>query len=494
MKNILVSWLDYRYDFDANSPCVPSYSGMTWGLHRYFIPQYNCYRHYLLSLKASLRDDPQMEAMLQKISHDFPTHRITPVFMDIADPIDLAQIKGEVEPFLLSIREEGLVHIFYNAGYQMMQLAWVLCCMTSCRHFTRLFHMRKPEFTQSGCPEILEIDLTKEQSTQAYGLLKNSSVESRSKDTCITSTMRLAYQRAEQIASLPNFPALIMGPSGSGKEQIARYIHQCSGAKGRFIAVNCAALPDELLQAELFGYKKGAFTGATEDRSGYFEAAAEGTLFLDEIGDASAMLQQSLLRVLQDGLITPLGDRRPRKVSLRIVAATHRPLLEMVAQGRFRDDLYYRLNPAIIRLCAWADLPEQDRRELFYFFWQQQAQRLNHGRTIRITSQAQEFIIRCHFPGNIRQLQNLIASLYVFYRHEPCVTLEMVLSEIDGKESEKVLPFSGWSLESIECQHIQRALQHFKGNLSQTARALGISLNTLKAKMKKFALQKEMYS
>ncbi|MCS7019169.1 MAG: sigma-54 dependent transcriptional regulator [Cytophagales bacterium] len=489
MKNVLVSWLDYRFDFEQDRPHVPAINGMTWRLHRYYVPQYECERHYLLSIKASQPEDTQMTAMLHRLSKDFPSHRITPVFMNITDPIDLARIKGEVEPFLLSLREDGQVrvNIFYNAGYQMMQLAWTLCCLTSCSGFTRLFHMRKPEFTESGKPEILEIDLTKQQSTQAYGLLINSKSESRSTNTCITASMEAAYRRAEQVASLPNFPALITGPSGSGKEQIARYIHQLSG-RGQFIAINCAAMPDELLRAELFGYKKGAFTGAVESRIGYFEAANGGTLFLDEIGDASLLLQQSLLRVLQDGVIIPLGDTRPRKVNVRIVAATHRNLLQMIAQGTFRDDLYYRLNPAPIKLPAWADLPESERQQLFNFLWQQQARKLNHGRPAQISTEAVDFIVRCNFPGNIRQLQNLLAGLYVFYRHEPRITLNMVLHEIESSELSITTSPTGWSIEEVERAHIQKALRHFRNNLSHTAKALGISLNTLKAKMRKFYL------
>lgn len=488
MKNVLVSWLDYRFDFEKDHPHVPAINGMTWRLHRYYIPEHDCDRHYLLSMKASQPEDTQMTAMLQRLGRDFPAHRITPVYMNIPDPIDLARIKGEVESFLLHLRDDSRVNIFYNAGYQMMQLAWVLCCLTSCRDFTRLFHMRKPEFTESGRPEMLEIDLTKQQSTQAYGLLMHTRGDSRSADTCITPAMRSAYHRAEQVASLPNFPALITGASGSGKEQLARHIHHISG-KGRFLAVNCAAMPDELLRAELFGYKKGAFTGAVESRAGYFEVADGGTLFLDEIGDASLLLQQSLLRVLQDGLITPLGDTRPRKVNVRIIAATHRNLPQMIAQGRFRDDLYYRLNPAPIRLPAWADLPEDDRWQLFNFLWEQQARKLNHGRKMTISAEATDFIIRCNFPGNIRQLQNLIAGLYVFYRHEPRVTVEMVLHEIDNSESDVNIHHPvGWHMEEVEKAHIQRALQHFRHNLTHTAKALGISLNTLKAKMKKLHL------
>ncbi|WP_448518679.1 sigma 54-interacting transcriptional regulator [Rhodoflexus sp.] len=487
MENVLVSWLDYRFDFENERPHIPAVSGMTWRLHRYYMPAHDCDRHYLLSTKASPREDPQMGTILQKLSKDFPAHRITPVYMNIPDPIDLARIKGEVEPFLLSLRDNSKVNIFYNSGYQMMQLAWVLCCMTSCRDFTRLFHMRKPEFTESGIPEILEIDLTKEQSTQAYGLLVHTRGDSRSAETIITDAMQAAYRRARQVASLPNFPTLITGPSGSGKEQVARYIHSISG-RGRFIAINCAAMPDELLRAELFGYKKGAFTGAAENRAGYFEVANGGTLFLDEIGDASLLLQQSLLRVLQDGLVTPLGDTRPKKVNVRIIAATHRHLPQMIAQNRFRDDLYYRLNPAPIRLPAWADLPEKDRRQLFDFLWQQQANKLNHRIVAAISPEAVDFIIRCNFPGNIRQLQNLIAGLYVFYRHEPRITIDMVLNEIDFDETEIKVQSTGWDMDSMEREHIKRALQHFRHNLSHTAKALGISLNTLKSKMKKLHL------
>lgn len=213
-----------------------------------------------------------------------------------------------------------------------------------------------------------------------------------------------------RVAESP-YPVLITGESGSGKELVARAVHRLSPrATRRFGAVNCAALTDDLVEAELFGYTKGAFTGAITERAGLFEAADRGTLFLDEVGELSQRAQAKLLRVLQEGEIRRVGENQPRKVDVRVVAATNRPLDDAVVAGQFREDLLYRLD--VLRMVV---PPLRDRGDdvvlLAEHFWSR-AQSLTGSRAAPAKSTLTA-LARYHWPGNVRQLENVVASLVV---------------------------------------------------------------------------------
>jgi two-component system response regulator HydG len=277
---------------------------------------------------------------------------------------------------------------------------------------------------------------------------------------------------------------LITGESGVGKEVLARQIHKMSGrAEGPFVAVNCGALPETLLEGELFGYRAGAFTGATRDRVGIFEEAQKGTILLDEIGDTSPSTQLKLLRVLQEREIVRLGENKPRKIDVRLIAATHRAIPQMVKEGTFREDLFYRLAVVEIRIP-----PLRERREdilpLARHFIQKMARKLKLS-PLRLDATCLNYLQNYSWPGNIRELENAIERAAVFSLdglivpeylppaivHDPAVR---------ARASDSPLR----SLQDMENEHIRAVLELSGNNRARAASILGISAATLWRKLK----------
>lgn len=290
-------------------------------------------------------------------------------------------------------------------------------------------------------------------------------------------------------ATLSASTVLIRGESGTGKELVSRAIHENSDRKGKkFVAVNCGALTETLLESELFGYVKGAFTGAQADKKGLFEEANGGTLFLDEIGDITPALQVKLLRVLQEGEIKPVGSNQPVKVNVRIIAATHRDLAAFVAQGKFREDLYYRLKVIEIEIPPLRERKE-DIPELSQLFLKKYASRT--GKAIHaISPDGMKALLGYHWPGNVRELEHQI---------ERAVTMTgaSVLSQDDfelaRKEPAEAAPEAGTgaeqkSLEEIEKIHILRVLKEVDYNKSKASEILGIDRATLYRKAQRYGI------
>jgi len=281
---------------------------------------------------------------------------------------------------------------------------------------------------------------------------------------------------------------LLEGPSGTGKELFARAIHNVSGQTGEFIAINCAALPDTLLESELFGYKKGAFSDAQKDKPGRFARAENGTIFLDEIGDISSALQVKLLRVIQEREFEPLGATEAERVTARIIAATNRNLSERVARGAFREDLFYRLN--VVRLV----LPAlSDRREDIPLLVERFIQKFNalKAKEIKgISDNALGILMQYDFPGNIRELENIIEFAFVLCHEdvirEKHLTKEIKDSSLKHQTREKRPPSS--ILKTAERDALIEALTRFNGNRGQTAAYLNINKSTLWRKMKKYGI------
>ena len=293
-------------------------------------------------------------------------------------------------------------------------------------------------------------------------------------------TMDIVMQAAPSEATV-----LLLGESGTGKELLARALHDNSArAKGPFVAVNCAAIPESILEAELFGYEKGAFTGASTARDGRFEAAHGGTLFLDEIGEISRHVQVKLLRVLQEGEIERLGGSgKPRRIDVRIVAATNVNLAEEVKGGRFREDLYYRLNVIPVSVP-----PLRDRRDditlLAQHFVQVYAEK--NGKAITgLSPVALERLAEYGWPGNVRELENAIERAVVLTRASHTVIDEDALPReirdaTPGTASATSLTFPiGMPLAEIEMRVIHETLRHTRGDKRLTAKLLGIATRTI---------------
>ncbi len=283
---------------------------------------------------------------------------------------------------------------------------------------------------------------------------------------------------------------LVTGESGTGKEVVAHQIHLSSGRReGRFVALNCAAIPENVIESELFGYQRGAFTGADRAKPGLFETADRGTLFLDEINNASPAFQAKLLRVLQDGTFYRMGDTEPRRADVRLIAATNKPLPALVEGGAFRMDLYYRLRIVEIVLP-----PLRERRSdiplLANYFLGRHTARL--GKPVKgITTRALGALVRHEWPGNARELENAIQSMIIL--------TETDMLDVDvlppgfakegtgpGRAVEMIEP---QSLEEIEAYFIAKTLRETKGNRATAAEILGIDKSTLWRKIKRYGLE-----
>jgi len=282
---------------------------------------------------------------------------------------------------------------------------------------------------------------------------------------------------------------LIRGESGTGKEMIAKALHQASNrAGGRFVAINCGALPETLLESEIFGHVKGAFTGAGASKKGLFEEAHAGTLFLDEIGEMAPGLQVTLLRALQSGEVRPVGSTQVVTVDARVVAATNRDLEPMIRQGLFREDLFYRLNVIPIVLP-----PLRERREDIPLLAEHSLARFaqRQGRVLRLTAGATERLLRYAWPGNVRELENAMERLAILARHEtiepgdlpPHIGAGLALGPAPGLTAEQ-------TLAEAERAHIIQILERHGWNHSRAAEALGIGRTTLWRKLKDYGIEK----
>ncbi len=274
---------------------------------------------------------------------------------------------------------------------------------------------------------------------------------------------------------------LITGESGTGKELIARAIHYSGMRKDKpFMAVNCSAIPEQLLESELFGYKKGAFTGANTDKIGLIEYANGGTLFLDEVGDLPLSLQAKLLRVIQEREIRRVGDVQDRKIDVRIVTATNRDLSEDIKQGKFRDDLYFRLNVIGIHIA-----PLRDRKEdipLLANYFMEKASAAHKRSAKNISAQAMEKLLKHPWHGNARELQNVMERAVVLSRNEEITETDLHLQLL----TEDDLLQSGLTLEEFERRLVEKTLAEMNDNRTKTAEKLGVSLRWLQYRLKEW--------
>jgi DNA-binding NtrC family response regulator len=292
---------------------------------------------------------------------------------------------------------------------------------------------------------------------------------------------------------------LITGETGTGKEVVARAIHRNSPrASKQFVAVNCGAFTETLLESELFGHEKGAFTGADRQRQGLFEAAHEGTFFLDEAGEMSLAAQAKLLRVLTDGQVLRIGSTRPRRVDVRVLVATHRNLEQRVKEGLFREDLFYRLAVVPIHLPALRDRRD-DIAGLSDVFCHQMATELKMPRR-RLSAAALEKLQRYSFPGNLRELKNLIERAYILGSHKEIEPedLPLVQTEIsangNGAAHGLSIPFADsfdltGTLEKAEKELIVRTLASTRGAQAEAARRMGLSRSALAYKLTKYGIR-----
>ncbi len=318
---------------------------------------------------------------------------------------------------------------------------------------------------------------------------------------------RALLAQAERVAA-SDATVLIIGETGTGKELIARHIHHCSGRRGPFLAVNCGAFTEQLVEAELFGHEAGAYTGAHNARAGWFEAAAEGTLFLDEVGDLPLSVQVKLLRVLQERQVVRLGSRKPIDVRVRLVAATNVRLEQAVVAGHFRADLYYRLSVATLQLSPLAQRPG-DILALAEHFIGVYSKRLNQP-SAELSAGARDALLTYPWPGNIRELENVIHYALIISREGRITADDLQLHAVGRLGAATPLaaqPTAGLSDDALEAVFnrlfdepphglharveaalIRAAYVHCHQNQVHTAALLGITRNVLRTQLKRLGL------
>jgi DNA-binding NtrC family response regulator len=297
-----------------------------------------------------------------------------------------------------------------------------------------------------------------------------------------SNAMRRVFGVLQRIAPT-DLTITILGETGTGKDVLARAIHEASPRRSApFVVFDCGAAAPTLIESQLFGHERGAFTGAVDLRRGAFEQAHGGTLFLDEIGELSVDLQPKLLRVLEQRQVSRLGSTTERPVDVRIVCATNRELAREVATGQFRQDLFFRVNVAVVRLPPLRERPEDVVPLIQHFAAQTEG--------LEVSTEALGILTSYDWPGNVRELRNVIQSAAAVSDGKLLRPRDFILFSgqtraptLDG------LPLAGRTLESIECAAIRQTLQQFAGNKTQAARALGIAPSTLYAKLKKYALE-----
>ena len=324
---------------------------------------------------------------------------------------------------------------------------------------------------------------------RAFASQEGTEAASDPEDSCLvrgTGSFRAVVERARQVAKT-EADIVVEAESGTGKEVLARFVHRCSlRSTGPFVAVNCAAFPEHLLESELFGHVRGAFTGATANKPGKFELAHGGTLLLDEIGEMPLSLQPKLLRVLQEREVDRLGDTRPLKVDVRVIATTNRSLRALIQESKFRQDLYYRLNVVGLAIPPLRELAA-DIPELIEHFIAKHS-RSQDGSAVRFSAELLQRMLSYSWPGNIRELENFVRRALAL-SPGPLVSLEV----LDGIDFPQSVPVSnaleaGQTLRQVEKQLLERTLEATGGNRTRAAAMLGVSLRTVRNKIREYGL------
>ena len=306
--------------------------------------------------------------------------------------------------------------------------------------------------------------------------------------------MRDVYARIQRAAPVDS-TVLVLGESGTGKELVAQALHHNSPRKKQpFVAVNIAAVPHTLVESELFGHVRGAFTGAMDKRMGRFEQADGGTLFIDEVGDFHLELQAKLLRVLESMTVTPVGGADDKKVDVRVIAATSRDLKKMVEEGKFREDLFYRLNVVSVNLPPLRDRPDDVPLLVEHFL--KEISEHKHTDPRRVSPEVMRRFQQYRWPGNVRELRNILESMMVLADGEMLTERDLPDTVLEGaptKARPDEIP-AGLTMEELEKLAIVKALDQHEGNRTHAANRLGISVRTLQRKLRQYELERKSHN
>lgn len=479
---ILVSWIAWKNDFTQSENGLPriNFEGPHSNLYAQEKIENDYQRHLLLYVISGNRTEESGNRILaEHLRETFADIMLIPLELD--DIICVAEIYQKCYELLEDYSEDE-IEVFISPGTSAMQTAWYLIA-GSMTH-VKLFQTRPSNFRKTDSESIKEyIQIVKDDAPKYLGIIEKKQLSKKENKITDLPSLTPVYQKAEKIAVTHSVTALISGETGTGKELLARYIHESSVRKGHpFKAINCAAIGDDLLESRMFGYKKGAFTGANEDTTGAFQQAHRGTIFLDEIGDISPKMQQTLLRVLQERTVSKVGSFEEEKVDVRVIAASHKDLFQLAEEGKFRMDLYYRLSVAELHLPSMKEFSVEERRKLLGHFLEIKS-KLFQKQVLLLSKEAEDFLLRHSYPGNIRELENLIERLYTF------VEKKAELTDLPQRIRFPERSISSLKLDDIENRHIRKVLGMVSGNITKASGILGIAYNTLQNKIRKYSIQ-----
>lgn len=474
MAKILISWMALEFDFIKGKGSVNP-DGPNSTVHKLF---YSYDYHLLLTSSKSSMDDIKFQHLITFLRNTYK-HKVEEKAMGIMDVINLEEISGKINPLLLGLKKNE-IDIFISPGTPTMQVAWYLA-NESLGINTNLFQVRRAEYTETKKPEQVWVKMEKSRYTSALIIKQDKLDAPPLEKKLITDSLEGVYKKAEKIAGADHVRVLITGETGTGKEIMAMHIHNNSPRKKeKFERVNCSAFGNDLLESRLFGYEKGAFTGAMERTPGLFHELDGGTILLDEIGDITPFMQQTLLRVIDSGEILRVGSRTTEKVNVRVLSATNRNLLELCKANKFRYDLYYRLAVAEIKIPALSEYKYKEKEKMFDYLWKRSRKEFNKKEP-KLKTEIKRRILEYPFPGNIREMENMIDGIIAEADDE--VKLKYLPERVTAPSSENSL-----KLIDVENAHIMKVLKMYPDNKQQACRVLGITINTLKGRIEKYKL------
>ncbi len=481
---ILISWLAFNNDYSKSSlestNRYPDKAGPTFSVHENFWIESGYEKHIILNSSTKEKDIKNFKKLVSDLKEDFKGRVIEARLIPIEDVISVSEILSKMNTLLAEFAPYE-IEAYISPGTPAMQTAWYLLGTTYKKNL-RLFQTRSGKFTADGKPERIYIDLDSDifpaNATAAERAMDGPKPIS-GKGIKITKSLEPIYAKASKIAQTDQVGALILGENGTGKENLARFIHDHSNRRNKpFLAVNCAAYSDELLRSELFGYEKGAFTGANDKKKGSIETAQGGTVFLDEIGDISPKMQVSLLRVLQEKKIQPVGSTKEIDIDVRVVTATNRNLEELCDSEKFRWDLFFRLAVTTLQLPALRDRGGDEIEEMLHHFNEGMAQKFPKKQKLKMSSEVIRKLRTYAYKGNIRELENLFIQFYTFCEEE-IKTEDLPIRILENKADPR-------SLAEVEKNQILKVYGNGKRSLVELASILGCTRDTLRDKLKKY--------
>jgi DNA-binding NtrC family response regulator len=447
------------------------------------------FNRVILISQPSFRE--RCQATREAINRLFPHILVKILDVNILDPISYSEILRELRriiPLISEITGNDKLYINVSSGTPQMHSCWILLAASG-EIPARIINIRDPKFIGKGKERILELDFTSPEFPVIRSAFRPEREESNFRVDMEEAIRQMGFvadhpsmkRVIEMISILAPIDRsiLILGETGTGKEVTARLLHRFSSrVSGNFVAVNCGAIPKDLIESILFGHKKGSFTGAIADHPGKFREAQKGTIFLDELGELPDTAQVKLLRVLQTGEVEPVGESKTIKVDVRVIAATNADILKLIREGKFREDLYHRVAKSVIRIPRLAerktDIPKIVLRILDQINYQLKKSK-------RITPEALIKLQNYSWPGNVRELENVVENAAILSRKEVIDDADIELSVPVLPQPEQILPElnSDFSIEAylgdIRGRLIARAIEMSEGNLSRAARLLGIS-------------------